>query len=121
MIIFTVDENDFLLYSGDDATAVEFILMGGHGGISVSANVAPKVVSDAYNAAMDGDRKAAEVINTVLNGLHQHLFIESNPIPVKWALYKMQKCEEGIRLPLTKLSKQAQTMLEQDLLSLGVI
>jgi len=113
--------NDFLLYSGDDATAVEFILMGGHGGISVSANVAPKVVSDAYNAAMDGDRKAAEVINTVLNSLHQHLFIESNPIPVKWALYKMQKCEEGIRLPLTKLSKQAQTALEQDLLSLGVI
>ncbi|MCS5588695.1 MAG: 4-hydroxy-tetrahydrodipicolinate synthase [Candidatus Thioglobus sp.] len=113
--------SDFILYSGDDATAVKFILMGGHGGISVSANVAPKAVSDAYNAAMDGDQKSAETINLVLTGLHQNLFIESNPIPVKWALYKMQKCEDGIRLPLTKLSQQAQTVLEQDLLSLGVI
>jgi 4-hydroxy-tetrahydrodipicolinate synthase len=113
--------SDFMLYSGDDATAVEFILMGGHGGISVSANVAPKAVSDAYNAAMDGDQKSAETINSALAGLHQNLFIESNPIPVKWALYKMQKCEDGIRLPLTKLSQQAQTVLEQDLLSLGVI
>ncbi len=113
--------NDFLLYSGDDATAIEFILMGGHGGISVSANVAPKQVSEAYNAAMDGDRNSAEMINSALTGLHQHLFVESNPIPVKWALYKMQKCEDGIRLPLTKLSQQAQVELEQDLLSLGVI
>ncbi len=112
---------DFLLYSGDDATAIEFILMGGHGGISVSANVAPKAVSDAYNAAMDGDQKSAETINSALADLHQNLFIESNPIPVKWALYKMQKCEDGIRLPLTKLSQQAQTVLERDLLSLGVI
>ncbi len=112
---------DFLLYSGDDATAVEFILMGGHGGISVSANVAPKTVSEAYNAAMDNDRNSAETINSTLSGLHQHLFIESNPIPVKWALYKMNKCESGIRLPLTKLSQEAQTTLEQDLLSLGVI
>ena len=113
--------DDFLLYSGDDATAVEFILMGGHGGISVSANVAPKLVSDAYNAAMDGDQNLAEKINSALVGLHQHLFVESNPIPVKWALYKMHKCEDGIRLPLTKLSQQAQATLEQDLLSLGVI
>ncbi len=113
--------SDFLLYSGDDATAVEFILMGGHGGISVSANVAPKSVSDAYKAAMDGDKNLAETINAALIGLHQNLFIESNPIPVKWALFKMQKCEEGIRLPLTKLSQQAQTKLKQDLLSLGVI
>ena len=113
--------DDFLLYSGDDATAVEFILMGGHGGISVSANVAPKLVSDAYNAAMDGDQNSAETINSALVGLHQHLFVESNPIPVKWALYKMHKCEDGIRLPLTKLSQQAQATLEQDLLSLGVI
>ena len=113
--------DDFLLYSGDDATAVEFILMGGHGGISVSANVAPKAVSEAYNAAMDNDRNSAETINSTLSDLHQHLFIESNPIPVKWALYKMNKCESGIRLPLTKLSQEAQITLEQDLLSLGVI
>ena len=113
--------DDFLLYSGDDATAVEFILMGGHGGISVSANVAPKTVSEAYNAAMDNDRNSAETINSTLSDLHQHLFIESNPIPVKWALHKMNKCESGIRLPLTKLSQEAQITLEQDLLSLGVI
>ncbi len=112
---------DFLLYSGDDATAVEFILMGGHGGISVSANVAPKVVSDAYNAAMDDNRDLAETINTTLIDLHQHLFVESNPIPVKWALHKMGKCGSGIRLPLTTLSEEAQAVLEQDLLSLGVI
>ena len=113
--------DDFLLYSGDDATAVEFILMGGHGGISVSANVAPKTVSEAYNVAMDNDRNSAETINSTLSDLHQHLFIESNPIPVKWALYKMNKCESGIRLPLTKLSQEAQITLEQDLLSLGVM
>ena len=112
---------DFLLYSGDDATAIEFILMGGHGGISVSANVAPKAVSDAYNAAMDDDKSSAEVINSALTGLHQNLFIESNPIPVKWALYKMNKCESGIRLPLTKLSQEARITLEQDLSLLGVI
>ena len=112
---------DFLLYSGDDATAIEFILMGGHGGISVSANVAPKAVSDAYNAAMDDDKSSAEIINSTLTGLHQNLFIESNPIPVKWALYKMNKCESGIRLPLTKLSQEARVTLEQDLSLLGVI
>ena len=113
--------DDFLLYSGDDATAIEFILMGGHGGISVSANVVPKAVSDAYNAAMDDDKSSAEVINSALTGLHQNLFIESNPIPVKWALYKMNKCESGIRLPLTKLSQEARITLEQDLSLLGVM
>ncbi len=112
---------DFLLYSGDDATAVEFILMGGHGGISVSANVAPSKVSQAYNAAFDDNRELAESINERLVGLHQHLFIESNPIPVKWAMFKMGKCANGIRLPLTELSQQAQVVLEQDLSNLGVI
>ncbi len=112
---------DFLLYSGDDATAVEFILMGGHGGISVSANVAPAEVSNAYQAAFNEDRKLAESINATLYDLHQHLFIESNPIPVKWAMHKMGKCESGIRLPLTKLSAQYQTILEQDLSNLGLI
>lgn len=113
--------SDFLLYSGDDATAVEFILMGGHGGISVTANVAPKALADAYQAAIVGDRYLAEAINSSLADLHQHLFIESNPIPVKWALTRMGKCKSGIRLPLTELSSEAQIVLEQDLLSLGVI
>ncbi|CAB5496046.1 4-hydroxy-tetrahydrodipicolinate synthase (EC 4.3.3.7) [uncultured Gammaproteobacteria bacterium] len=112
---------NFLLYSGDDATAVEFILMGGHGGISVSANVAPAEVSNAYQAAFNKDRKLAETIDANLYNLHQHLFTESNPIPVKWAMYKMGKCDSGIRLPLTKLSPQYQMVLEQDLSNLGVI
>ncbi len=114
-------QDNFLLYSGDDATAVEFILMGGHGGISVTSNIVPKFIANAYNSAMDGNRYLAEKINTKLHNLHQHLFIESNPIPVKWALYKMHKCRGGIRLPLTKLSTKAQAILEQDLLSLGII
>ncbi|HIF47922.1 4-hydroxy-tetrahydrodipicolinate synthase [Candidatus Thioglobus sp.] len=112
---------DFLLYSGDDATAIEFILMGGHGGISVTANVAPKALSEAYEAAFNDDRTNAELINQPLINLHQNLFIESNPIPVKWALHKMGKCGSGIRLPLTKLSQQAQVTLEQDLSNLKVI
>jgi 4-hydroxy-tetrahydrodipicolinate synthase len=112
---------DFLLYSGDDATAVEFILMGGHGGISVTANVAPAEVFSAYQAAFNKDRKLAENIDANLYNLHQHLFTESNPIPVKWAMYKMGKCDSGIRLPLTKLSPQYQMILEQDLSNLGVI
>lgn len=112
---------DFLLYSGDDATAIEFILMGGHGGISVSANVMPAEVSNAYQAAFNGDRKLAENIDVKLYNLHQHLFIESNPIPVKWAMYKMDRCDSGIRLPLTKLSVQYQAILKQDLSNLGLI
>lgn len=113
--------DDFLLYSGDDATAVEFILLGGHGGISVSANVVPKAVADVYNTAMDGNKNLAQTLNTALADLHQHLFVESNPIPVKWALHKMGKCELGIRLPLTQLSDKYQNTLTQDLLSLGAI
>ncbi len=112
--------DDFLLYSGDDATAVEFILMGGHGGISVTCNVVPVEVSSAYQLAFEGDKKSAQGIDANLYNLHQHLFIESNPIPVKWVMYKMGKCESGIRLPLTKLSQEARVVLEQDLVNLGV-
>lgn len=112
---------DFLLYSGDDATAIDFILMGGHGGISVSANVVPEALSQAYQAAFEDNKAAATLINQPLEDLHQSLFIESNPIPVKWAMHKMGKCCSGIRLPLTKLSQQARVTLEQDLSNLGVI
>jgi 4-hydroxy-tetrahydrodipicolinate synthase len=112
---------DFLLYSGDDATAIEFILMGGHGGISVSANVVPEALAQAYQAAFEDNKAAAISINQPLEKLHQSLFVESNPIPVKWAMHKMGKCEQGIRLPLTKLSQQAQVTLEHDLSNLGVI
>jgi len=112
---------DFILISGDDSTAVEFILMGGHGGISVSANVVPSELSKAYNAAYNEDKDLANSINAPLANLHSHLFIESSPIPVKWAMYKMNKCDLGIRLPLTTLSTDAQKILEPDLIDLGVI
>jgi 4-hydroxy-tetrahydrodipicolinate synthase len=112
---------DFLLYSGDDATAVDFILKGGHGGISVTANVAPKEVAFSYEMALCGDKVLAHSSDEVLQNLHQSLFIESNPIPVKWAMFKMNKCKGGIRLPLTKLSSSAQKILAQDLTKLGVI
>ncbi len=110
-----------MFYSGDDATAVEFILMGGHGGISVTANITPKQVASAYQFALENDRELAESTNAPLADLHQHLFIESNPIPIKWAMFKMGKCNNGIRLPLMILSQQAQAMLEQDLSNLGII
>ncbi len=91
------------VYSGDDATAMELILMGAKGDISVTANVAPKLMYEICAAALAGDRETASRINERLIPLHQKLFVESNPIPVKWALYDMGLIPEGIRLPLTVL------------------
>ena len=91
------------VYSGDDASAMELILMGAKGDISVTANVAPKLMHEMCAAALAGNRETASRINERLIPLHQKLFVESNPIPVKWALYDMGLIEEGIRLPLTVL------------------
>ena len=113
--------DDFMLYSGDDATCVEFILLGGHGGISVTANVMPKEVSEAYSAALLGKVESARQIDKIISCLHNDLFIESNPIPVKWALHRMGKCKNGIRLPLTQLSDESKLVIEKDLSLLGVI
>lgn len=96
------DELD--LYSGDDATAMELMLLGGKGTISVTANVAPKRMHEMSSAALAGEREQAESIDRQLGSLHQLLFVESNPIPVKWALYQMGLIPPGIRLPLTPLS-----------------
>ncbi len=96
---------NFYLYSGDDATAVDFILLGGHGGISVTANVVPDQVARAYQAALVGDATLAHQLDQPLALLHQRLFVEANPIPVKWALAQMNKINSAIRLPLTPLSK----------------
>lgn len=96
--------DDFLLYSGDDATACEFCLHGGHGVISVTANVAPRLMSEMIAAAVAGDQLRAESINDQLAALHSDLFVESNPIPVKWAVHEMGLMPNGIRLPLTTLS-----------------
>jgi len=93
----------FAIYSGDDATATALMLMGGHGNISVTANVAPRAMADLCRAALAADAKSAREIHMTVLGLHRHLFIEANPIPVKWALQQLGKIQGGIRLPLTPL------------------
>src|SRR5690606_4441186 len=90
---------DFAVYSGDDATAVELMLAGGKGDISVTANVAPGEMSRMCEAALRGDRATATAINERLMPLHQNLFVEANPIPVKWALQQIGRIGAGIRLP----------------------
>lgn len=102
----------FTLYSGDDATGMAFMLCGGHGVISVTANIAPKLMSELCKAATSGNAKLAREINDKLQGLHKHLFIEPNPIPAKWALMRMKRIPAGIRLPLTPLSAGAQAAVE---------
>ncbi|QKI89432.1 4-hydroxy-tetrahydrodipicolinate synthase [Thiomicrorhabdus xiamenensis] len=111
---------DFALYTGDDATAVDFILAGGHGGISVTANVAPKAVHDVYAAALTGDEATARAVDAPLTALHKDLFIEANPIPVKWALAEMGLIGHTIRLPLTVLSESAQQTVRQAMQSAGI-
>ena len=94
------------VFSGDDSTAMELMLMGGKGDISVTANVAPAAMHEMCKAAIAGDRATAEAINTKLEKLHSLLFCEANPIPVKWAMSQMGYGSEGIRLPLTPLSEK---------------
>lgn len=97
--------DDFAIYTGDDATSCEFCLLGGNGTITVTGNVAPRLVHEMITAAIDGDRETALAIDAKLTGLHKHLFIQSNPIPVKWALMEMGLIKQGIRLPLTWLTE----------------
>jgi len=94
----------FALYSGDDMTTAAFMLLGGHGVISVTANVAPRAMREMCAAALAGDARRAREINARLLGLHRHLFCEASPIPVKWAVARLGRIEEGIRLPLMPLS-----------------
>ncbi len=112
---------DFLVYSGDDPTAVELMLMGGKGNISVTANVAPRAMSELCAAAMAGDAETARAINERLMPLHRALFLEANPIPVKWALHEMGLMGNGIRLPLTWLSQSYQEPLRQAMRQTGVL
>jgi 4-hydroxy-tetrahydrodipicolinate synthase len=95
---------DFLVFSGDDGTALPLMLLGGHGVISVTANVAAKAMHEMCVAALSGNLAKAREINDRLLGLHKHLFCEANPIPVKWAAQQMGLIKGGIRLPLTTLS-----------------
>lgn len=109
------------MYSGDDATAAEFILLGGKGNISVTANVAPRKMSDMCAAALQGDAETARRLSEELSALNSELFIESNPIPVKWALQEMGMMQEGQRLPLTALDPQYHETVRQALKKAGVL
>lgn len=109
------------LFSGDDASALAFMLQGGNGVISVTANVAPKLMNEMCQAALQPNVRLAGEINTKLMPLHKALFLETNPIPVKWALTQMGLIEGGIRLPLTPLSEQHQSMLKDAMKTSGVI
>lgn len=97
---------DFAIYSGDDATGLALMLLGGHGVISVTANIAPKQMREMCTAARTGQVSEACKINARLFGLHQKLFVEANPIPVKWVLQEMGLIKSGIRLPLVSCSAQ---------------
>lgn len=111
----------FTLLSGDDATACESILLGFHGDISVTANVAPRQMHQMCAAALAGDRAAAEGHDTKLRPLHKNLFVEPNPIPAKWALQAMKRIGGGIRLPLVPLDPSHQATVREALQAAGVL
>ena len=112
---------DFAIYSGDDASALALILLGAHGTISVTANVAPKLMHEMCLAALNGEVVKAREINFRLLGLHRYLFIEANPIPVKWAVSSMGKMKNVLRLPLTPLSLVSQDLVEDAMRQAGAI
>ena len=121
MQILSLCGDNIALYSGDDAISAELMLGGAKGNISVTANVAPKIMSDMCVAAIAGDREKAEALNGLVSGLHNNLFLEANPIPVKWALQEMGLIDGGIRLPLTPFSEQFQAPLRAALISASCI
>ena len=112
---------DFLVFSGDDASALSYILLGAHGVISVTANVAPRLMHELCVAARAGRAAEAIAINNRLLGLHKNLFLEANPIPVKWALTRMGRIAEGIRLPLTPFTAPHHETLAASLREAGCI
>lgn len=112
---------DFALYSGDDASALAFMLLGGHGVISVTANVAPRAMHDMCVAAQKLDVITARAINAKLFGLHSGLFCEANPIPVKWAVQKLGLIPAGIRLPLTELNLSNQALVLNAMTQSGLL
>lgn len=110
----------FALYTGDDMTTAAFLLLGGHGAISVTANVAPRLMHEMCTAARAGDGVRTREINSRLLKLHRDLFCEANPIPVKWAVSRMGLMEDGIRLPLTPLSPQCHERVELAMRHAGI-
>jgi len=111
----------FAIYSGDDPTAIALMLCGGHGNVSVTANIAPRLMHELCVAALAGNPRAAMDIQNRLLPLHKGLFVEANPIPVKWAAARMGLCSPAIRLPLTELSEPLRPALDDLLQSTGLI
>jgi 4-hydroxy-tetrahydrodipicolinate synthase len=111
----------FSIYSGDDPTATSLMLLGGHGNVSVTANVAPRAMHELCMAAIAGDGKRAAELHMKLLPLHRLLFVEPNPIPVKWALARMGRCGGALRLPLTPMTDALQGPLEQALRDAGAL
>ncbi len=111
----------FSVYSGDDGTAVALMLCGGHGNVSVTANIAPKLMHELCVAAIAGNAQQAMAIQRQLLNLHKNMFTESNPIPVKWAAHRMGLCGPALRLPLTPFSPHLQPALENAMQSCGLL
>ncbi|HMC43815.1 MAG TPA: 4-hydroxy-tetrahydrodipicolinate synthase [Caballeronia sp.] len=111
----------FAIYSGDDPTAIALMLLGGHGNISVTANVAPRAMSELCRAALAGDAITARKIHLSLLSLHKQMFCESNPIPAKWALAALGRMESGIRLPLTPLAARYHDVVRDALRETGLL
>jgi 4-hydroxy-tetrahydrodipicolinate synthase len=112
---------EFAVYSGDDPSAVALMLCGGKGNVSVTANVAPRLMHELCVAAMAGDVQKAMEIQFKLMPMHKNLFVEANPIPVKWAMARMGLCGGTLRLPMTELSKSQQPVVEAALRASGLI
>ena len=111
----------FAVYSGDDATAVALMLCGGQGNVSVTANIAPKLMHELCMAAVAGDAKVAMALQLKLLPLHKHLFVEANPIPVKWAMARMGLCGPTLRLPMTPLEAANESIVEGAMRQCGLI
>jgi 4-hydroxy-tetrahydrodipicolinate synthase len=112
---------DFAIYSGDDASTLAMMLLGAHGAISVTANVAPKLMHEMCMAALNGEVSKAREINFRLLALHMDLFVEANPIPVKWAVARMGKIQNYLRLPLTPLNASSEPVVERAMRAAGII
>jgi 4-hydroxy-tetrahydrodipicolinate synthase len=112
---------NFAIYSGDDAAALPLMALGGHGVISVTANVAPRAMAEMCSAALVGDIRKAREINLRLISLHQKLFIETSPAPVKWAMVQMGLIEPGLRLPMVPLSERSHEAVREALAEAGIV
>jgi 4-hydroxy-tetrahydrodipicolinate synthase len=111
----------FSIYSGDDGTAIALMLLGGHGNVSVTANIAPRAMSELCRAALAGNVSEAKRIHFELLGLHKHLFCESSPAPTKWALSRLGRCQNVMRLPITPLTETGQVLVGKAMQEAGLL